>query len=451
MVLNVEDLEVHLENFQRVYYRPNAPINAEARVTKLMKFFELCQNDDFASTLRYIEVPQYYTWNRGPDKGWHRRKNGTQVEGYPGIRKTETLGRIHTVSPSQEEAFCLRLLLNMVQGPTSFQDIKTVDGIQHDTFRSAARARGLLDNDDHLNGALQEAALTDSPAKMRNLFVIILAFGQPSDPLQLWLNHRDELSSDLSYQAGIATDEATHHIFNQALIKIEDRLLMICGKILKDFSLPETNRQRGATSFDMLRETSYAINELERTLEDIVRLTDEQKLIFEDFKENIENGLGGFWFIDAPGGTGKTFLANIMLAWVRIRGLIALAVASSGIASQLMKGGRTAHAAFKIPLNLKDEKPTCNINLGTNAAEVIAECQIIIWDECTMSHRKAFEAVDRLLRDITKCDEIMGGKLVSLKIYFIMPTGIHHLKLLGDYDWRFSPNYACYSKRNKSG
>ena len=29
-----------------------------------------------------------------------------------------------------------------------------------------------------------------------------------------------------------------------------------------------------------------------------------------------------------------------------------------------------------------------------------------------MSHRKAFEAVDRLLRDITKTDDIMGGKLV---------------------------------------
>ena len=142
----VEDLEVHLENYQRVYFNPNDnidPANLLPRVTKLMKFFDLCQTNEFAMTLLYIEVPSYFLW-KGGQTGWKNREKGTPVEGYPGIVKSEALGRLHTVSPGQEEAFCCRLLLNVVRGPTCFQDLKTVNGVVHATFKGACRARGLL-------------------------------------------------------------------------------------------------------------------------------------------------------------------------------------------------------------------------------------------------------------------------------------------------------------------
>lgn len=64
------------------------------------------------------------------------------------------------------------------------------------------------------------------------------------------------------------------------------------------------------------------------------------------------------FFIDGPGGTGKTFVYSTLLADVRSDGGIALAVASSGIAALLMEGGRTAHSRFKIPINLT-EHSTC--------------------------------------------------------------------------------------------
>ena len=92
--------------------------------------------------MKYLEAPQYYIWKG--KKGWKRREKGTLVDGYPEIRMSTALGRMHTVSPTQEEAFCLRLLLNVVVGPTSFQDLKTVDGITHETFKGACRARDLL-------------------------------------------------------------------------------------------------------------------------------------------------------------------------------------------------------------------------------------------------------------------------------------------------------------------
>ncbi|KAK9814750.1 hypothetical protein WJX72_010904 [[Myrmecia] bisecta] len=53
-------------------------------------------------------------------------------------------------------------------------------------------------------------------------------------------------------------------------------------------------------------------------------------------------------FLDAPGGAGKPFLYRLLLATLRSQGRVELAVASSGIATLLMDGGRTAHFRFKI-------------------------------------------------------------------------------------------------------
>jgi len=78
--------------------------------------------------------------------------------------------------------------------------------------------------------------------------------------------------------------------------------------------------------------------------------------------QHVANESGGIIFLDAPGGTGKTFLLNLILAEIRSKNEIALAVASSGIASTLLDGGRTAHSALKLPLNVNHTKtPTCNI------------------------------------------------------------------------------------------
>ena len=47
-------------------------------------------------------------------------------------------------------------------------------------------------------------------------------------------------------------------------------------------------------------------------------------------------------------------------------------------------------------------------------AKLIQDTALIVWDECTMVHKKAFESVDRMLRDIRGVDKIMGGVLVLL-------------------------------------
>ncbi|GMF46096.1 unnamed protein product [Phytophthora fragariaefolia] len=120
------------------------------------------------------------------------------------------------------------------------------------------------------------------------------------------------------------------------------------------------------------------------------------------------------FFIDDPVGTGKSILLRHILAKVRLAGKIAIAVASRGIASLLLMGGRTAHSTFKIPLKLTN-KSTCAIYKPSHLKRLIQRARWIIWDEAPMTHQHAFEAVDRTLQDIMDNDqEPLGGKVLVL-------------------------------------
>lgn len=102
------------------------------------------------------------------------------------------------------------------------------------------------------------------------------------------------------------------------------------------------------------------------------------------------------FFLHGAAGTGKTFLYSLLCDYYRSQGKIVLCVASSGIAAQLLSGGRTAHSRFRIPLELTDET-VCNIPKNSRLADLLRKTALIIWDEVPMQHRGCFEAVDRTL------------------------------------------------------
>ncbi|XP_071137070.1 uncharacterized protein [Mytilus edulis] len=119
------------------------------------------------------------------------------------------------------------------------------------------------------------------------------------------------------------------------------------------------------------------------------------------------------YYVDGPGGSGKTFLYNTILARIRSKGKIALAVASAGIAAELLEGGRTAHSRFKIPIPIS-ETSTCNISRNSALANLIKNTANIVWDEAPMIHKHVLECVHRTLCDITQIDKPFGGKVVLL-------------------------------------
>ena len=87
----------------------------------------------------------------------------------------------------------------------------------------------------------------------------------------------------------------------------------------------------------------------------------------------------------------------------------------------LLPGGRTAHSRFKIPYDL-EEGVVCDIKRGSMLAELIKKTSLVIWDEALMTHRIAFETLDRTFRDIlsVQTEEPVnipfGGKVVVLGV-----------------------------------
>ncbi|CAH1414058.1 unnamed protein product [Lactuca virosa] len=68
-----------------------------------------------ARKLTYVDFPTKFVWKR-KDLIWKPREVGYAI------------GRIHSVSPKLGEAYFLRILLNIVKGPKSFEEICTVNG-----------------------------------------------------------------------------------------------------------------------------------------------------------------------------------------------------------------------------------------------------------------------------------------------------------------------------------
>ena len=416
-------LSVHLENGQRVYFTTETAQKVATEPptrTTLTAFFELCQKDSFAKTLLYSEVPSYYTWDT-TNKQFNPRKRGMPVEGHDGVFKSNTIGRVYTVHPKNAECFYLRLLLHTIRGPTCFEDLKTVDGYICETYREACQRLGLLENDNHWELAMNEAAQTATASQIRELFAIILTTCNPSNPNRLWLKYReymsDDILADLRQQNSDLEINFNEEIFNKALILIEDKCLAISNQTLIQLGIQSPKRSHlDVMNSEFLRETNYNIDELRLYIQhNKPLLIESQKQAYDIIMDYYKKQQGGIIFLDAPGGTGKTFLINLILAEIRVNKEIVLALASSGIAATLMDGGRTAHSGLKLPLNIADyEFPVCDITKSSARGQILKQCKAIIWDESTMAHRKSLEALNRTLQDLRDNTNIMGGVLLIL-------------------------------------
>nr|XP_016499812.1 PREDICTED: ATP-dependent DNA helicase pif1-like [Nicotiana tabacum]XP_016499813.1 PREDICTED: ATP-dependent DNA helicase pif1-like [Nicotiana tabacum] len=183
--------------------------------------------------------------------------------------------------------------------------------------------------------------------------------------------------------------------------------------------------------WDELRYNKRALAEEHQQL--VKNLTDEQKSVYEKIIRDVNEDKGRFFFLYGFEGTDKTFIWRTLSSAIRSRGDIVLTVASSGIASLLLPGGRIAHSRFVIPLNVTEDS-TCNIKQGTPLANLIIKAKLIIWNEAPMMHRYCFEALDKTLRDILRFKDAsnlhrpFGGKTIVLggdfrQILPVIPKG----------------------------
>ena len=170
------------------------------------------------------------------------------------------------------------------------------------------------------------------------------------------------------------------------------------GRSLSDFGLPPSilywraNANQVPGQGGMGEERDYD-QEQEQILFNAMRekLNEEQVTCFNAIVAAVERheqdphqpAPTGAFFLHGPAGTGKTFLYNCLYSHFLAQEKIVLCVASSGIAAQLLPGGRTAHSRFKIPLT-NDTNAVCNITRNSFLADLIRDNSLIIWDEVPM-------------------------------------------------------------------
>jgi ATP-dependent DNA helicase PIF1 len=131
--------------------------------------------------------------------------------------------------------------------------------------------------------------------------------------------------------------------------------------------------------------------------ERVPQLNPEQRAVYDNVMVAVNHSA---FFVDGLGGTSKTFLYSCLLSTMRAQGRVVITVASSGIATLLLDGGRTAHSRFKIPVQGLNSTSTCYISRDSELATLLQTATLIVWDEAVMMHRHVFEAVNRSLQDI---------------------------------------------------
>ncbi|KAG6726965.1 hypothetical protein I3842_02G107600 [Carya illinoinensis] len=343
-------------------------------------------------------------------------------------KKKIVIGRIVTANPFEGKRYYLRILLNHVRGPLLFDDLKIVDGAVIPTFREAATMHDL-----------------------RRLFATILVYCNPTNPRELWERFEQDMSDDFK-----STEDSISNVRTQVLKSISFTIESM-GKDINSYHLLDDD-----ICFDEEEFQSREIDDelaVEIPEEDIAAsqsLNSEQRHVYNVVLEKVFANQNATFFIDGPGGTGKTFLYRALLATVRSRKLVALATASSGVAAPILPGGRTAHSRFKLPLDI-DERNTCCVSKQSALANLLHAAKLIIWDEAPMTRKKHIEALDKMLRDINDLDVTFGAKVVvfggnfrqvlpvnSSSVYsYLWPT-LTKFRLTENMRARFDPVFSDY-------
>uniref|UniRef100_A0A453HYF7 ATP-dependent DNA helicase n=1 Tax=Aegilops tauschii subsp. strangulata TaxID=200361 RepID=A0A453HYF7_AEGTS len=395
----VLQLPLHLPNMHRVAFNAQADLKnvvASENNSKSMltEYFKANQEHPRARHILYKDFPGSFTWQK-KKKFWKPRVERFQI------------GRIVSANPAEGDRYYLRVLLNHVTGKTSFDDLLTVDGVLCGSFREAAERLGLIEADNTLDNCLTEAEQWAMPCSLRRLFATILVHCEPSDVRGLWDRHLDPMSDDYRRSR-------TSPIEVEQMVLLDIRgMLQSMGKDIVDFALPSIDDAFDPTegeAREVIEESTVEFDVDDTKLASSLNL--EQRAAYEEILAAVERGDGGVFFVDGPGGTGKTFLYRVMLAKVRSDGNIGIATATSGVAASIMPGGRTAHSRFKIPLSC-DDGASCSFTKQSGTAKLLRMASLIIWDEASMTKRQAVEALDNSMRDIMGIrDRPFGGKTV---------------------------------------
>ncbi|RYQ79953.1 hypothetical protein Ahy_Scaffold1g106678 [Arachis hypogaea] len=184
----------------------------------------------------------------------------------------------------EEEEKCdiyyMRILLAVQRGCTTYEYIRTVNGIIYSSFQDACYSMGLLCDDRKFIVAINEVAELASGHQLRKLFAMLLISNSNSNPERLNMTH-DELK-------------------NLCLIEIDEKILNSNARSLRDYQLmpyPEMSDIRLFQNKLIEKDLAYDTNELTHTnLFTKQKMTHEQRLIFDEILNAVITYSGDFYF-----------------------------------------------------------------------------------------------------------------------------------------------------------
>ena len=408
-----------LAYFAAVKYENDHTISEEKRTYKGNVLPE-------AKHLSYQEFPAYFshnaskgvhTWKRRVDRG---RGNAARCI------KANVVSRLRFVKPSQGELLYLRMLLVSVKGATSFDYLKTVHGVTYGTFKEACTAIGLIGDDQEWDLCLQDATHVEVSAfKLRQLYCIILVNNHPQSPEKLWTKYKDPLSDDFFYERMQEAQRQTQSFdepvvahseldYSESLHSINDILLRLSNgeKSLSDFNLPlpsherqQRNRHASSNNDTLFFDSNLHKPEEHKIQADnnVTLMNEQQNQAFTFIIEQIncctQNRAFSHIFLDAPGGTGKTFVINTVISRLIEHKIPFVASAYSGIAAILLTAGRTTHAFFKLPIS-KSSQVSCNVGNRSGLGRFLKSAKVVIIDEAPMLQKEQLEAIHILFHQL---------------------------------------------------
>lgn len=400
----VEHLAVHLPDQQLVSWPEThnddqLRAHLERSASTLTAFFKYNATSALGRHLLYQDFPSQFVYVKAT-RTWQPRQRGTAI------------GRMYFCNPLQGERYYLRLLLTVVRGPASFEDLRTLDGVVYPTFQAAASARGLLQHDGDWVACFRDAVTFTTGRALRHFFVAALMNGPVTDPLAIWTQFRSDLCDDLTLDAAALTVSSDPNVHLDYGLYLIETLLTEFNKRLTDFGLPSCIHNWGLRDTNPLLAAELSYNQAEQDnvfFDTYHNLNSDQLAVFNAVVDHIRNDPHtAHYFVQGPAGTGKTFLWQCLCAYYRSQGCVVLCVASSGIAAVLLPGGRTAHSRFKIPLDIHEDS-TCPVAPNSPTGRLLQAATLVIWDEVPMQHRYCFDAVHRMLQDVRNCPAQFGG------------------------------------------
>ena len=398
----VQRLAVHEPQEEDVIFQPGEEQLAMEQhgKTTLTAWFRLNECDTDARKLRYMDIPSKYVFDK-KTRTWQKRRRASNV-----------VARLCTANPKTPERFYLRMLLLYTPGAIGFEDLRTVKNTTYNTFMEACVARELITTDSNWRKCLQEASQWQMPYQLRELLATLITWSKITTARQLFDEFHNELSEDHAHQLPptMTLQEREETATSLAWDDINDILKKQGHSGLANIGFPRPAFQTHSTIHPPVPQ-----RHIESNLElDIAKLNEDQRRIYDDVISAVKsNDTDRRYFVDGPGGTGKTFLYTIIIRALKSMNKSCICVAWTGIASLLLPNGTTVHNRFKLPLSIS-KTTVLNIKGQSQEADDIRNATAILWDEATMASGIALDTIDKGIRDIINTDKPFGGKLMLL-------------------------------------